>query len=175
MPRHRSRARCGAAVAAALDGRRPRGSVEVCTVPSTPARAAPARATRPVDAMLRALRHPTVAACCASRASARDQAGLGVEARRANAEGASRRARALVGRRFLLVDDVLTTGATLAEARRAVLAAGGSVAVARGARARPRCGDRDTWQELGKHSVTSHGRGDYGGRTGVVDPPFRSG
>ena len=103
-----------------------------------------------------------------------DQAGLGVAARRANAQGALEARTRLVGRRFLLVDDVLTTGATLAETRRAVLAAGGSVeALAVLAETPLRrsghlAGTRETLRDI-------HGRGDYGGRTGVVDPPFRSG
>lgn len=55
-----------------------------------------------------------------------DQAGLGREARLANLSGAMRVARpSLVqGRRCVLVDDVLTSGATLTEGRRALLAAG---------------------------------------------------
>ena len=55
-----------------------------------------------------------------------DQAGLGREARLANLSGAMSVPRpALVrGRRCVLVDDVLTSGATLTEGRRALLAAG---------------------------------------------------
>ena len=115
------------------DRRRPRralrlaaGTVEVCTVPSTPAAMRPAR----LRARRRAARRAAASArrpCCASRG--RDATRRGSASRRAGPtrRGRSRPAHASLGRRFLLVDDVLTTGATLAETRRAVTAAGGSV------------------------------------------------
>lgn len=58
-----------------------------------------------------------------------DQAGLGAQARAANVHGALalRRAAPPPGTRCLLVDDVVTTGATLAEARRVLVAAGADV------------------------------------------------
>ncbi|KQX06443.1 MULTISPECIES: ComF family protein [unclassified Leifsonia] len=63
-----------------------------------------------------------------------DQAGLGREARGANVagglaarRGAFGRPHPLAGRRFIVVDDILTTGSTMREAVRAVEAAGGTV------------------------------------------------
>jgi predicted amidophosphoribosyltransferase len=56
-----------------------------------------------------------------------DQAGLGVAARAANVDGCLAARIDLAGRRILVVDDVLTTGATLRETCRAVRAAGGEV------------------------------------------------
>ena len=52
---------------------------------------------------------------------------LAAEERAVNLRGAFISRRSLVGRRFLLVDDVLTSGATLGEAARAIRAAGGEV------------------------------------------------
>ncbi|MFT2689633.1 ComF family protein [Clavibacter zhangzhiyongii] len=75
-----------------------------------------------------------------------DQAGLGVAARAANVDGCLVARMDLVGRRILVVDDVLTTGATLRETCRAVRAAGGVVvacavltAVPERGRRRPTC------------------------------------
>lgn len=113
------------AIATALSDMPP-GSVEVCTVPSTPA-AMRLRGYAPVEFLLAqcGLRSSRVLRLTRAR---EDQARLGAAARRANADGALEARRLLTQRRFLLVDDVLTTGSTLAEARRAVTAAGGSVA-----------------------------------------------
>ncbi|MFC5791908.1 ComF family protein [Agromyces tardus] len=101
------------------------GPVEVCTVPSTAA-ARRARGYAPVELLLRhcGLRPARVLRLERARA---DQAGLGREDRQANAAGALGAVRRLDGRRFLLVDDVVTTGATLAEASRAIRVAGGAV------------------------------------------------
>jgi predicted amidophosphoribosyltransferase len=83
---------------------------------------------------LRASGHPleVVPVLRAGRA-VRDQAGLGSAARAANLAGSVRLSaagpRRVVGRPVLLVDDVVTTGATLAESAR-VLRSAGAVVVA---------------------------------------------
>lgn len=76
------------------------------------------------------------------RESTAAQARLGARDRRRNVIGAFRASRRLAGRRVLLVDDVITTGATVNAAAAAVLAAGAvevyAVAVARTAPSRRR-------------------------------------
>lgn len=73
-----------------------------------------------------AARLPTIDALRISRSVA-DQAGLGIDARRQNLEGSMVAGQGVKGKRVILVDDVVTTGATLLEAARAVSAAGGEV------------------------------------------------
>ena len=55
---------------------------------------------------------------------------LAVDERARNRAGSLRARRPLTGRRFLLVDDILTSGATLDEAARAVRAQGGEIVAA---------------------------------------------
>jgi predicted amidophosphoribosyltransferase len=83
----------------------------------------------PVRLLLARTRPPVpVAAGLSIVRRTRDQAGLGASERERNLRGAMRGGRRLAGRRVLLVDDVLTTGATLREAARAATAAGAAVA-----------------------------------------------
>ena len=60
--------------------------------------------------------------------SVADQAALSISDRQTNLAGSMAASLRLAGKRVLLVDDIVTTGATLLEASRAVSAAGGSVA-----------------------------------------------
>ncbi len=83
----------------------------------------------------------------------RDQKALGVADRAENRAGAFVATRRLDGRTFVIVDDVLTTGATLADAARAIEAAGGLVAGAATLAFTPRLHpfrDIDTGQEYGR-------------------------
>jgi predicted amidophosphoribosyltransferase len=67
----------------------------------------------------------------AHRRRVRDQVGMGAAGRSANLRGAlvvrARRRAGLVGRRCVVVDDIVTTGATVTEAVRALTAAGAQV------------------------------------------------
>lgn len=56
-----------------------------------------------------------------------DQGALGPVARRRNLRGAMRMSRAVSGARVLLIDDVITTGASLREAHRVLAEAGALV------------------------------------------------
>jgi predicted amidophosphoribosyltransferase len=88
----------------------------------------------------------TPAPVLVQRRGARDQVGLGARARRSNVGGRVRwrrgAARPAPGQPVLLVDDVLTTGATLAACDDAVRAAGGRVVAALTVAATPPPGRR---------------------------------
>ncbi|MGN6274162.1 MAG: ComF family protein [Protaetiibacter sp.] len=119
----------GVALAAALADAAARSvPVELCVVPSTRA-ASRRRGFDPARLVL-------------DRAGGRDarvlrparahdvQKGLGRDERRANLRGVHRARGRLDGRSFLIVDDVVTTGATVGEAARAIRQAGGEVVAA---------------------------------------------
>lgn len=125
-----STAAASTAVASAANSRaaaEPLGlRLELCTIPT--ARAAwRRRGYSPVDLLLRAaaLRAPRVLRPLGDH---EDQKKLDRAARRRNLEGFLTSRGALTGRRFLVVDDILTTGATITEAARAIREAGGTVA-----------------------------------------------
>jgi len=102
-----------------------RGPVQLVTIPSSP-RAWRTRGYHPVDLLLaRAGLRPTVR--LRQVRDVADQVGLGLVERSRNKEASLRAPGPLDGRSFLIVDDIVTTGATLLEARRAVLEAGGAV------------------------------------------------
>jgi len=113
----------GSAVKIVMNGA---GSLEIASIPSTRA-SVRRRGYEPVALLLRraGLRGTRV---LGRARQTRDQAGLSEAERWSNVADSMRsRTRSLVGRRFVIVDDVLTTGATLIEARRALEVAGAQV------------------------------------------------
>lgn len=124
----------GVALAAAVRCLSPPAGVVLVPVPSDP-RSVRARghdhARRLAGRAARQLRAEGVSASAvALLASGRvvaDQAGLGAAGRAANLEGALHARRRLDGLTVVVVDDVVTTGASLTEAARALSAAGARV------------------------------------------------
>ena len=114
-----------AAVAAALAPVTEGSGVHLVTVPSS-RRAWRLRGYHPVDLLLGrvGLRATPV---LRPVGETQDQVGLGSAERGRNRTGSLVALRPLHGFRALIVDDILTTGATVLEVRRAVLAAGGQV------------------------------------------------
>ena len=113
-----------AAVAAAVQG--VEGDDLLLVPMATTRRSAVERGYDPVRLLLRRAGLPHTDALRLVRRP-RDQVRLGREARFANVEHGMAARIPLPGRRVLLVDDVVTTGATLTEAARSVHAAGGRV------------------------------------------------
>jgi predicted amidophosphoribosyltransferase len=123
------RAAVVAALGAAPDGAAPAGAgprrIHLVTVPSS-RRAWRLRGYDPVEVLLG---RAGLRSTCVLRAvgDTADQVGLGREARSRNKDRSLAARHPLDGFRALIVDDILTTGATILEARRAVLEAGGDV------------------------------------------------
>lgn len=101
------------------------GGVHLVTIPSS-RRAWRVRGFHPVELLLA---RAGLASTRVLRQSGDtiDQVGLGRDARGANRAGSLCAREPLDGFRCVVVDDILTTGATILEARRAVLEAGGEV------------------------------------------------
>ena len=119
------RAAIVAALAAVPSLNGPPAGIQLVTIPSS-RRAWRVRGYHPVDALLRrAGLHPFPA--LAQHGEPVDQVGLSRAERAANKSNTLVARRPLDQVRIILVDDIVTTGATLLEARRAVFAAGGIV------------------------------------------------
>jgi len=113
----------GEAVRAAVAGA---GAVELCGVPSS-GESWRRRGYDPVGLLLRASGLPRGGRMLRHARRHRHQKELGRQERAENLAGSLRARHPLDGRRVLLVDDVVTTGSTLLEARRAIREAGGVV------------------------------------------------
>ncbi|GAA2344602.1 phosphoribosyltransferase family protein [Streptomyces caniferus] len=129
----------GEVLAGAVRGLRPGGGPHLLVPVPSARRAVAGRGHDPVRrtalAAARELRRSGVGArvlaVVRQRRAVSDQAGLSARQRLANVAGAlevrGAAGRLLTGRSVVLVDDLVTTGATLAEASRVVTAAGGRV------------------------------------------------
>jgi predicted amidophosphoribosyltransferase len=111
-----------ASLAAAAPGLR---SVELALVPTSRA-AYRRRGYDPVRLLVRRAGGRPQRVLLSARTTG-TQKTLGVEDRAVNLRGAFVAARRLEGRRFVIVDDILTSGATITEAARAISEAGGEV------------------------------------------------
>lgn len=97
-------------------------ALPLVAVPPSPA----AWRRRGYDPVRLLVRRPTLRVLRVARAT-EAQKSLGVEERALNRAGFLRATRSLAGLRVAIVDDVVTTGATLDEAARAIQSAGGEV------------------------------------------------
>ncbi|MGV8884389.1 MAG: ComF family protein [Microbacteriaceae bacterium] len=141
----------------------PPGEVHLVALPSSRA-AWRRRGYVPVVALLRRGAIAHVRGLAISRAGDSQKA-LGIEARRVNRVGSLRARAAVAGRRVVLVDDVMTSGATLEEAVRAVRTAGGEVVAAVVLAHTPRRQPFQTVLPAGSRDLTTGE--DYGERKGA--------
>ncbi|MGW1378999.1 ComF family protein [Streptomyces sp. NPDC002446] len=160
----------GAVLAGAVRGLRPGGGpLPLVPVPSA-RRSVAGRGHDPVRrialAAAAALRRAGVGAhvlpVLRQRRAVSDQAGLSARQRLANVAGAlevrGAAGRLLTGQPVVLVDDLVTTGATLAEAARAVVAAGGAVIGAAVVAAPGSAFEIDVQRRAGRGMEFPHGR-----------------
>ena len=153
-------------------GRRAAASgVELVLIPSSRA-AFRRRGYHPVRLVLGAAGLRAAPVLRATRQTA-DQSELDATARQANRAGSLRARGRLDGRTFVIVDDILTTGATIAEATRAIEAAGGTVRAAAVIARTPRrlTGDSQQAEYSLLHAGDLSANAHYGGVKGVDDPP----
>lgn len=115
-----------AALSAALQHDRTLQGVELCTVPSSRA-AFRRRGYDPVALVLRKAGLPVARGVLVSVRRHAQQKVLDRGARQRNLVGSLAAQHPLEGRKFVLIDDVVTTGATLVEAARAIRSGGGEV------------------------------------------------
>jgi predicted amidophosphoribosyltransferase len=140
------------AIVAALAGTGAGAPVHLVTIPSSRA-AWRIRGYHPVEVLLkRAGLRPTPALRQVGEAA--DQVGLERDARIRNKSGSMVATPAARGRECVLVDDIVTTGSTLLEARRALIAGGGNVvalvalAQTRRRHPAPAASQQTDWQKL---------------------------
>jgi predicted amidophosphoribosyltransferase len=144
-----------AAIGAALDSM-PVGIVRIAAMP--PGRAAARRrGYDPVRALLGRAGFGAPASVLRDVRLREEQKSLGRQARAANLVGTMGVRGDIRGLRFLLVDDVITTGATLVEAGRAIREAGGEVVAAAVLATTPRL-FADSHRALGETRDISSGR-----------------
>jgi len=151
-------------LAAALARSDPAPEVELCTVPTSRA-AFRRRGVDPVRCVLARTGWRPARVLRPARPH-RVQKGLGREERRENLRGVHRARLRLDGRRFLIVDDVVTTGATVEAVAAAIRAAGGEVVGAVAIAATPLRGPRRAAGPSAGDKVGSRG---YGGLKGAKE------
>ncbi|WP_082889080.1 phosphoribosyltransferase family protein [Leifsonia xyli] len=111
-----------------------------------------------------------------------DQAGLSAADRSGNRAGSMRASSRLTGRDCLIVDDILTSGATIAEAARAIRRVGGRVTGAVTIARTPLRNEGDAQRASSgrtangsRWAVSLPERAHYGSRKGASDPPLVNG